>query len=95
MGYIKAEEILPKEVIEIIQQYVEGENIYIPKRANNRAGWGSKNSTKEKIKDRNIAIYNDFCDGMRIEKLAVKYFLSEKSIQRIVYNVRKNNNEQI
>ncbi|EOS43880.1 hypothetical protein C809_03738 [Lachnospiraceae bacterium MD335] len=29
MGYIRAEEILPVEVIELIQQYVDGENIYI------------------------------------------------------------------
>ena len=29
MGYIKAEEILPVEIIELIQQYVDGTNIYI------------------------------------------------------------------
>ncbi len=31
MGYIRAEEILPIEVIELIQQYVDGKNIYIPR----------------------------------------------------------------
>ena len=30
MSYIKAENILPKELIEAIQQYVEGKSIYIP-----------------------------------------------------------------
>lgn len=30
MSYIKAEEILPKELIEVIQQYVCGKSIYIP-----------------------------------------------------------------
>ncbi len=29
MGYIKAEEILPVEIIELVQQYVDGESIYI------------------------------------------------------------------
>ena len=32
MGYRRAEEILPKEIIEMIQEYVDGENIYIPRK---------------------------------------------------------------
>ena len=31
MSYIKAESVLPQNIIEIIQQYIDGENIYIPK----------------------------------------------------------------
>lgn len=33
MGYVKAEEILPMEMIELIQEYVDGQNIYIPRKA--------------------------------------------------------------
>lgn len=33
MGYIRAEEILPKEVVALIQQYVDGQTIYIPRKA--------------------------------------------------------------
>ena len=36
MGYRRAEEILPVEIIELIQQYVDGENIYIPRKRENR-----------------------------------------------------------
>ena len=36
MGYIRAEQILPLELIELIQQYVDGENIYIPRKADSR-----------------------------------------------------------
>ena len=32
MRYIKAEDILPEEIVELIQQYVDGETIYIPAR---------------------------------------------------------------
>lgn len=32
MGYIRAEKILPIEIVELIQEYVDGENIYIPKK---------------------------------------------------------------
>ena len=38
MSYIKVEEILPIEIIEMIQQYVDGANIYIPRKKDNRAG---------------------------------------------------------
>lgn len=30
MSYISAEDVLPKELIETIQQYVSGKSIYIP-----------------------------------------------------------------
>jgi len=33
MSYKKAEEVLPVEIIEMIQQYIEGENIYIPQKS--------------------------------------------------------------
>ena len=32
MSYIKAEEVLPQNVIAMIQQYIDGQNIYIPKK---------------------------------------------------------------
>ena len=57
MGYIRAEEVLPAEVIELIQQYVDGANIYVPKKSNNYVGWGQANHTKEKIQARNHDIY--------------------------------------
>ena len=42
MSYIKAEEVLPQNVIAMIQQYIDGQNIYIPKKNNSRAEWGEK-----------------------------------------------------
>ena len=36
MRYIKAEEILPKALIEQIQEYADGVTIYIPRKAENR-----------------------------------------------------------
>ena len=29
MGYLRAEEVLPRELIKLIQQYTDGTNIYI------------------------------------------------------------------
>lgn len=86
MGYKKAEEILPPELIEIIQQYVQGQNIYIPQKRESRKSWGSKNGTKQELARRNARIYAEYCNGDKVPKLAEKYYLSEKSIQRIIRN---------
>lgn len=67
MSYKKAEELLPTELIELIQQYVDGESIYIPRKKGTRQDWGNKTTTAT---------------------LASLYFLSEKSIQRIIRTQR-------
>lgn len=33
MGYIKAKDVLPLEVIEQVQQYISGEVLYIPRKS--------------------------------------------------------------
>lgn len=53
MGYIRAEEILPIEVIELIQQYVDGENIYIPCKSAHRQAWGAGTQIKQGLLMRN------------------------------------------
>lgn len=89
MGYRKAEEILPVEVIELIQQYVDGESIYIPRKADNRKEWGSDTSIKQELEERNREIYGDYLSGRTVAELARAYCLSEKSIQRIVRMLKK------
>ncbi len=84
MGYIRAEEILPVEIIELIQQYVDGTNIYIPRKQENRQEWGTKTAYRLELRDRNRLIYRDYLSGRRIDELAEVYFLSKKSIQRIL-----------
>ena len=88
MGYIKAEEILPMEIIELIQQYVDGENIYIPRRSENRREWGHNTHIKQELSVRNEQIYEAYRNGMKMPELAVRFFLSEKSIQRIVREMK-------
>lgn len=89
MGYRKAEEVLPMEVIELIQQYVDGENIYIPRKVENRQKWGAKTRIRQELLLRNQEIYRDYRTGVKIPELAGKYYLSEKSIQRIVWNMKE------
>lgn len=84
MSYIKAEHILPAEVIALVQTYIDGECIYIPRKLSNKKKWGSKTTTREELGFRDRQIYQDYLSGHRSECLAEKYFLSLKSIQRIV-----------
>ena len=84
MGYIRAEEILPNEIIELIQKYVDGQSIYIPRKAGKRMEWGAGTTIKAELSERNQYIYSDYINGLPIHELAEKYYLSEKSIQRII-----------
>lgn len=89
MGYIKAETVLPAEIIELIQQYVDGKNIYIPRKADGRQERGAGTQVRQELFLRNQQIYADYLAGSRVSELASKYFLSEKSIQRILRTLRK------
>ena len=86
VSYIKAEEILPEELIREIQIYADGVYIYIPRKAGNRHKWGQDTGYKEELSARNDRIYNDYCEGSSVRQLARSYHLSEKSIRRILRN---------
>ena len=86
MSYVKAENILPRELIEAIQQYVDGRSIYIPTKE--KQDWGTKTDTRRFLKERNEEIYDSYMQGLSLHELAVKYALSVKSIQRILRNQR-------
>lgn len=88
MGYMRAEEILPKEIIELIQQYIDGENIYIPKKADARQAWGSKTAIRHELSVRNQEIYENYRAGIRVKELAGMYYLSEKRIQSIIRTMK-------
>jgi len=88
MSYIKADEILPNDIIKLIQKYIDGEYIYIPRKENSRREWGEKTQIRKELEERNQNIYADFEQGHTISDLAAKYYLSEKSIQRIIQKLK-------
>lgn len=54
MSYIKADDVLPQNIIKIIQQYIDGENIYIPKKDGSRVDWGAKTGVKKSCADETL-----------------------------------------
>ena len=85
MSYINAEEVLPRNLIEEIQKYIDGQLMYIPRKNENVLSWGEKNGTKVKLAERNQMIVNRFYSGETITELSQAYYLSEKRIQGIIH----------
>jgi len=84
VSYIKAEEILPEELIRQIQEYADGVYIYIPRKPGTRHPWGQKTDYKAELRARNDHIRSDYAAGTSVAILSRKYHLSEKSIRRIL-----------
>ncbi|HOV25642.1 MAG TPA: CD3324 family protein [Pseudobacteroides sp.] len=84
MSYKNAINILPDDLLEAIQKYIDGEYIYIPRKSSNKKAWGSNTTTRKELQQRNMQIYDDYLAGFSMHELSEKYFLSLKSIQRIV-----------
>lgn len=84
MKYEKAENILPEEIIKIIQNYVDGTYLYIPRKNENKKNWGENSGILKILEIRNKEIYSRYNDGLTIKELASLYFLSESSIKRII-----------
>ncbi|MBE5992982.1 MAG: hypothetical protein E7247_11420 [Paenibacillaceae bacterium] len=89
MRYQRANEILPEELVELIQNYIDGEYVYIPRKQENKRNWGEGTGAREERKRRDRSIYKDYLSGFCVRILAERYYLSEKSIQRIVLQEKK------
>ena len=85
MKTVKAATVLPEKLIKEIQKYVQGETIYIPKTQSSYQKWGSCSGGRKALDNRNASIRKAFKQGMKIEQLAEKHYLSIDSIKKIVY----------
>jgi Mor family transcriptional regulator len=89
MKYSNANSVLPEEIVEIIQQYISGEYLYIPRKSGEEKNWGEKNGSRDKLKFRNAEIYSKYKNGTGVLELAQEYYLSDKSIRRIIGEQKK------
>lgn len=42
MGYVKAQDVLPEEVLKLLQDYVDESYLYIPRKEGKQKAWGEK-----------------------------------------------------
>lgn len=84
MSYIKAELVLPEELLTMVQEYAQGQYLYIPKKAKDHKEWGENTDTRMQLRLRDEEIYRKYKEGDSAISLASEYYLSLKSIQRIL-----------
>lgn len=85
MKYVKAETILPENLVRELQKYIQGQYVYVPSELDKRKRWGENSGSRSNIQRRNEKIRNMFADGYKINNLADEFFLSVDSIKKIVY----------
>ncbi len=89
MRYIRAQDILPAELLAQLQQYVDGAYLYIPRKQENRLAWGQRTNSKAETARRNQEIYQRAQAGETAAQLAQDFFLTEKTIRRILLEERQ------
>ena len=84
MRYLKAEDVLPAELLHTIQQYADGVYLYIPRRSDHRQSWGNSTRYREELHRRNESIRYLHREGLGAQELAERFHLSVKTIQRVL-----------
>lgn len=88
MNYKNGRDVLPPSLLKELQQYIQGDLIYIPKPTNQRAHWGEVSGTRKLLADRNQEICRFYASGWSVSELENKYHLSVESIRKIVVKAR-------
>ncbi|WP_105615304.1 CD3324 family protein [Vallitalea okinawensis] len=89
MKYENAQNVLPEDVIELIQQYADGQYLYIPRKHENKKAWGESSGTRVCLRNRNKEILMRYNQGESIKDLTKQYYLTEQSIRRIIRNEKE------
>ncbi|MCC8166987.1 MAG: hypothetical protein LIQ31_12750 [Planctomycetes bacterium] len=84
MGYKRGNDVLPAAVLRAVQKHIDGEYIYIPRRQSGKRPWGSRTGIKQSLLARNKEIIAKRRAGHSVPELATEYFLSGKTIYKII-----------
>lgn len=85
MKYINATLILPDELVEELQKYVQAGYLYVPAKGEARRSWGELSGYRKELDRRNTAILSQYRGGTALEALADRYHLSIHAIKKIIY----------
>lgn len=82
--YRNASEILPANVLALVQRYAAGEQLYIPLPDQQRTPWGARSGTRAALAERNAEIRERRLAGASLDELAQAYHLSTEAIRKIL-----------
>jgi Mor family transcriptional regulator len=88
MGYRKASDVLPRHLLRAIQEYIDGEALYIPRRQENRKRWGEATQSRQRTRARNDEIAARRRAGCSVADLARDYCLSAKAVYKILSGMK-------
>lgn len=88
MNYKNGRDVLPHSLLTELQNFIQGELIYIPKRTDRRAGWGEISGARKQLAERNEEIVRFYSSGWSVADLEQKYHLSGESIRKIIVKTR-------
>lgn len=83
MQCINAAKLLPEHLLKEIQQYIQGEALYIPTCPSKRRKWGESSGAADYYKVRNAEIRSRFQEGAELYQLCEQYGLSIDSIRKL------------
>ena len=84
MGYTNGENQIPAELIEKIQEYVDGKTVYIPRKKGKRKPWGEESENRTALEKRNLEIYEKYLSGISVKELSGEYYISPQGIYKIL-----------
>lgn len=87
-AYKNAKDVLPDDLLEAVQRYLQGELLYIPVKGPRRP-WGERTGARQDLAQRNQAIRALYQEGRSLEELAASFHLSVETVQRIVRGCRR------
>jgi Mor family transcriptional regulator len=89
MGYTNANKLLPYALLREVQRYVDGAYLYVPRKSGEKRAWGGGTGIRETLLARNREIVAKRRAGRTIADLSAEYFLSDKTIARIVASAKR------
>ena len=90
--YVNAEQVLPQQLLEQVQQYAAGRLLYVPQTQETARSWGEGTGQRSYYRKRNQMIRNKYAYGVGISQLAGEYYLSQETVKKIVYNKKAEGN---
>lgn len=89
MGYKNAFDVLPRHLLRAIQEHIDGEQLYIPRKQENRKQWGEKTQSRQLLLARNREIAARRRAGCPVAILAEQYHLSAKAVYKVLSAMKK------
>ena len=74
VSYTNADRILPRELLDAIQQYADGVYLYIPRKAERKRAWGEATDSRRERPARNRELYEKHLGGAPAPQLAAENY---------------------